>query len=100
MNTRARRGLAALLGGIVLALAAAGCGAGAQDRTPLPVSSGATGCGVTSRLSTAEQCECLGGAVRPDPGMAAAQCTEAEETLGRVSVGLENGLCCAPTVVN
>ncbi len=45
-------------------------------------------------ISVAE-CEALGGQVRGDIGDGQIQCAAGERELGRVSVGIEGGVCCA-----
>ena len=43
---------------------------------------------------TPEECEAAGGFVRPDIGDGQVACAPEEEYLGRVSIGIEGGVCC------
>jgi len=45
---------------------------------------------------SSDQCTCQHGTVRPDPGNGSVKCDAGERELGRVSLGMEGGLCCAP----
>jgi hypothetical protein len=45
---------------------------------------------------TAEDCERQGGRVVGDIGDGKVACPPEEKTLGRVAIGIEGGVCCAP----
>lgn len=48
---------------------------------------------------TPEQCTARGGQVRGDIGDGTIACAEGERELGRVRLGIEGGVCCAPGAV-
>jgi len=67
-----------------------------QDQRQDPNQTPRSACGVTEGTAlTTEQCSCLGGSVRTDPGNGSVQCDEGATQLGRVKVGIEGGICCA-----
>lgn len=49
--------------------------------------------GGPERTLTPEECEALGGTVKPSPGNQVF-CDEGQETLGGVATGIEGGVCC------
>lgn len=107
--TSPRRWIVRILAGaaLVSALAAASaCGGstkadetGAQPPTqtptepaPAPVEPTPAQAAPISR----EECESQGGRVAGDIGDGKIQCNPGERELGRVTLGIEGGLCCAP----
>ena len=96
---------------VALALAAGACGSKQTEDSapttaqtserpqPLPETTppaGGSACGVAGAPETKEQCECLGGTARPDPGDGTVHCAENEKELGKIKLGIEGALCCAP----
>lgn len=55
-------------------------------------------CGVGHRPETftVEQCECVGGLVRSDPGDGGGGCDTGEEQVATVFGPFEGGYCCMP----
>jgi len=92
-----------LLGGLAVAsvlVAGAACGSKKAPSTTPPDNSGTPSatndCGVAEGAAmTTDQCGCLGGSVRTDPGDGSVRCDDGQTNLGRVSMGIEGALCCA-----
>jgi hypothetical protein len=75
---------------ILLFFLAISCGSSQPTATPPPA------CGGITSASTPEECECLGGTVKGDIGDGKVACAEGERELGRIPLGIEGSICCAP----
>lgn len=70
-----------------------GCG----SSTPAPGPALAPGPGPTPVVTlTPEQCTQQGGEIRGDIGDGKIACAQGERELGRVPLGIEGSICCAP----
>jgi len=81
-----------LLAGASLVALALGVAAGCSRPPPGPAAAPAT----PAEVLTPEQCTAQGGQVRGDIGDGQIACAAGERELGRVRIGVEGGVCCAP----
>lgn len=72
-----------------------GCGSSKPAPTPGPAP---TQDPAPVGMLTPEQCTQQGGEVRGDIGDGKIACAEGERQLGRVPLGIEGSICCAPAV--
>ncbi len=75
----------------------AACGGKSSEPAPI-VSPQPRPAAETSSAISPEQCVAKGGQVRGDIGDGKIACAAGERDLGRVSTGIEGGVCCAPPV--
>ncbi len=71
-------------------------GCGSSKPAPEPGRTPGPGPAQTATL-TPEQCTQQGGEVRGDIGDGRIACAQGERELGRVPVGIEGSICCAPS---
>jgi hypothetical protein len=71
-------------------------GCGGSKPAPSPQASAPTPAGPPVATLTPEQCTQQGGEVRGDIGDGKIACAVGERELGRVPVGIEGSICCAP----
>ena len=72
-------------------------GCGSSKPAPAPGRTPAPGPTPVATL-TPEQCTKRGGEIRGDIGDGKIACAEGERELGRVPLGIEGSICCAPAV--
>lgn len=84
---------------LVLATAACGSKPAAQTAPAPPPTTEAAPSPAPSPTDplTPEQCAAQGGQVRGDIGDGQVACAPGERELGRVRIGIEGGVCCAPS---
>ena len=80
-----------------LILFAACGGKGSNEGAQAPAESPSTAPAEPAAPMTREDCEKQGGRVAGDIGDGKIQCNEGEKELGRVTFGIEGGVCCAPS---
>lgn len=70
-------------------------GCGSSKPAPIPGPAPGPGLAPVATL-TPEQCTQQGGEVRGDIGDGKIACAQGERELGRVPLGIEGSICCAP----
>jgi hypothetical protein len=80
----------------LLFVSAIGCGSSSSKPAPMRPAPEPEPTPVAAAALTPEQCTLQGGDLRGDIGDGQIACDPGEHALGRVSLGIEGSICCAP----